>query len=75
MGQKGVAKGGYRGKLDFLLKACAWLWLTVTQIYMFRLLLEYGRIIDDNRDRIGYSGDGSELDKYDGVTSTDEVAH
>ena len=35
------------------------------QIYMFRLLLEYGRIIDDNRDRIGYSGDGSELDKWD----------
>ncbi|MCJ1393527.1 hypothetical protein MMC18_006402 [Xylographa bjoerkii] len=35
------------------------------EIYMFRLLLEYGRIIDDNRDRIGYSGDGSELDKYD----------
>ena len=32
---------------------------------MFRLLLEYGRIIDDNRDRIGYSGDGSELDKWD----------
>lgn len=30
---------------------------------MFRLLLEYGRIIDDNRDRIGYSGDGSELDR------------
>lgn len=42
---------------------------------MFRLLLEYGRIIDDNRDRIGYSGDGSELDKYDGVTNTDEVPH
>ena len=37
------------------------------QIYMYRLLLEYGRIIDDNRDRIGYSGDGSELDNYDGV--------
>ena len=34
-------------------------------VYMFRLLLEYGRIIDDNRDRIGYSGDGSELDKFD----------
>ena len=33
---------------------------------MFRLLLEYGRIIDDNRDRIGYSGDGSEVDKDDG---------
>ncbi|MCJ1303031.1 hypothetical protein MMC08_005837 [Hypocenomyce scalaris] len=32
------------------------------EIYMFRLLLEYARIIDDNRDRIGYSGDGSELD-------------
>jgi hypothetical protein len=32
---------------------------------MFRLLIEYARIIDDNRDRIGYSGDGSELDKYD----------
>ncbi|KAM3084547.1 hypothetical protein ACMFMF_001901 [Clarireedia jacksonii] len=35
------------------------------EIYLFRLLIEYGRIIDDNRDRIGYSGDGSELDKYD----------
>ncbi|RFU30082.1 hypothetical protein B7463_g6267, partial [Scytalidium lignicola] len=35
------------------------------EIYTFLLLLEYGRIIDDNRDRIGYSGDGSELDKYD----------
>lgn len=45
------------------------------QIYMFRLLLEYGRIMDDNRDRIGYSGDGGELDKYDGVTHTDELAH
>lgn len=32
---------------------------------MFRLLIEYARIIDDSRDRIGYSGDGSELDKYD----------
>jgi len=36
------------------------------QVYMFRLLIEYARIIDDNRDRIGYSGDGSELDKSDG---------
>lgn len=35
------------------------------EIYMFRLLLEYGRIIDDNRDEIGYSGDGSELDDFD----------
>lgn len=35
------------------------------EIYMFRLLLEYGRIIDDNRDHIGYSGDGSELDDFD----------
>ncbi|PSS13111.1 glycosyltransferase family 90 protein [Amorphotheca resinae ATCC 22711] len=35
------------------------------EIYTFRLLLEYARVIDDNRDRIGYSGDGSELDKYD----------
>lgn len=43
------------------------------QIYMFRLLLEYGRIIDDNRDRIGYSGDGSELDKYDGVSTPNMV--
>jgi hypothetical protein len=38
------------------------------KIYMYRLLLEYARIVDDNRDRIGYSGDGSELDKYDGVS-------
>ena len=35
------------------------------QIYTYRLLIEYARIIDDNRDRIGYSGDGSELDKFD----------
>ncbi|TVY29452.1 Beta-1,2-xylosyltransferase [Lachnellula hyalina] len=35
------------------------------EIYMYRLLLEYARLIDDNRDMIGYSGDGSELDKYD----------
>lgn len=35
------------------------------EVYMFRLLLEYGRIIDDNRDRIGYSGDGRELDRFD----------
>ncbi|KZF26727.1 glycosyltransferase family 90 protein [Xylona heveae TC161] len=34
-------------------------------IYTLRLLLEYGRLIDDNRDRIGYFGDGSELDDYD----------
>jgi hypothetical protein len=39
-----------------------------SQIYMFRLLLEYARIIDDDRDLIGYSGDGSELDEYDGVS-------
>ncbi|KAI9649153.1 hypothetical protein NHQ30_001720 [Ciborinia camelliae] len=35
------------------------------EIYTFRLLIEYARVIDDNRDKIGYSGDGSELDKYD----------
>ncbi|CAG8008656.1 unnamed protein product [Penicillium salamii] len=34
-------------------------------IYLYLLLLEYGRIIDDNRDIIGYSGDGSELDQFD----------
>lgn len=32
---------------------------------MFRLLLEYARIIDDNRDRIGYASEGTEMDKYD----------
>ena len=42
---------------------------------MFRLLLEYSRVLDDNRDRIGYSGDGSELDKYDGITIPDELPH
>ncbi|KAK2731957.1 hypothetical protein FQN57_003063 [Myotisia sp. PD_48] len=31
------------------------------EIYMHRLLLEYARIIDDNRDSIGYSGDGGEV--------------
>jgi len=35
------------------------------EIYMFRLLLEYGRIIDDHRDEIGYSGHGGELDDFD----------
>ncbi|MCJ1310096.1 hypothetical protein MMC25_003757 [Agyrium rufum] len=43
------------------------------EIYMFRLLLEYGRIIDDNRDRIGYSGDGSELDKYDSSRDSEQA--
>lgn len=42
---------------------------------MYRLLLEYARITDDNRDRIGYAGDGSELDKYDGVTDAKEIPH
>ena len=40
------------------------------EVYMFRLLLEYGRIIDDNRERIGYSGDGTELDKFDADESS-----
>ncbi|NJR31300.1 hypothetical protein HC762_00705 [bacterium] len=35
------------------------------EVYLFRLLLEYGRVIDDNRDRIGFSGEGSKLDKFD----------
>ncbi len=30
------------------------------EVYTFRLLLEYARIMDDNRDSIGYAGDGSE---------------
>ncbi|KAJ5682247.1 hypothetical protein N7462_005412 [Penicillium macrosclerotiorum] len=34
-------------------------------IYLYLLLLEYARIIDDNRDTIGYSGDGSELERFD----------
>ncbi len=42
---------------------------------MFRLLLEYGRIIDDSREHIGYSGDGSELDKYDGLSVFPGAAH
>jgi Glycosyl transferase family 90 len=35
------------------------------EVYTFRLLLEYGRVTDDNRDRIGFSGEGSELDRFD----------
>ncbi|KAK6526820.1 hypothetical protein TWF281_010018 [Arthrobotrys megalospora] len=35
------------------------------EIYMLRLLLEYARVLDDNRDKIGYSGDGSEVDAAD----------
>ena len=34
---------------------------------MYRLLLEYGRLIDDNRDRIGYSGSGAEIDDELGI--------
>lgn len=30
------------------------------EIYLLRLLLEYGRIIDDNRNHIGFIGDGGE---------------
>jgi Glycosyl transferase family 90 len=45
------------------------------EVYMFRLLLEYGRIIDDNRDRIGYSGDGSELDKFNEDSGDTWAAH
>jgi hypothetical protein len=41
------------------------------EVYMFRLLLEYGRLIDDNRDYIGYSSDGSELDKFDAGEEND----
>lgn len=31
------------------------------EIYTYRLMLEYGRLLDDDRDRIGYGGDGSEM--------------
>jgi hypothetical protein len=43
------------------------------EIYMYRLLLEYGRVVDDNRDRIGYSGDGRELDKWDSKNPVTEM--
>lgn len=33
------------------------------EIYMYRLMLEYGRLLDDDRDAIGYGGDGSEIDE------------
>lgn len=39
--------------------------LTIGQIYTFRLMLEYARVVDDNRDTLGYSGDGSEFDDMD----------
>lgn len=35
------------------------------EIYTLRLLLEYARLLDDNRDDIGYADDGSELDTFD----------
>lgn len=35
------------------------------EIYTLRLLLEYARLLSDNRDVIGYAGDGSELDSFD----------
>lgn len=33
------------------------------EIYMYRLMLEYGRLLDDDRDVIGYGGDGNEIDE------------
>jgi len=36
------------------------------EIYLYRLLLEYARIVDDNRDRIGFVGDGGhETEEFD----------
>ena len=36
------------------------------EIYLLLLLLEYGRIIDDNREMIGYVGDGGvEMEEFD----------
>ncbi|KAL2075653.1 hypothetical protein VTL71DRAFT_596 [Oculimacula yallundae] len=35
------------------------------EIYTFRLLLEYARVIDDNRHALGYGDDGSEMDEFD----------
>ncbi|KAL7272164.1 hypothetical protein RUND412_005037 [Rhizina undulata] len=31
------------------------------EIYTYRFMLEYGRLLDDNRDKIGYRGNGSEV--------------
>lgn len=33
------------------------------EVYGFRLMLEYGRLLDDARDRIGYGGDGKEVEE------------
>lgn len=36
------------------------------EIYTYRLLLEYGRIVDDNREKIGFAGDGGEeMEEFD----------
>lgn len=36
------------------------------EVYLYRLLLEYGRLIDDHRDTIGYVGDGGEeMERFD----------
>ncbi|KAK4504843.1 hypothetical protein PRZ48_002806 [Zasmidium cellare] len=36
------------------------------EIYTFRLLLEYGRVVDDERERIGVVGDGGvEMEEFD----------
>ncbi|KAE8392891.1 hypothetical protein BDV23DRAFT_181044 [Aspergillus alliaceus] len=34
------------------------------EVYMLLLLLEYGWVLDDNRDTIEYMGDGGELDRF-----------
>ncbi|CZS99251.1 uncharacterized protein RCO7_14538 [Rhynchosporium graminicola] len=51
MGGKGV-KGKVLRREDF-------------EIYTFRLLLESARVIDDTRHTLGYSGNWSEMEKFD----------
>jgi len=31
------------------------------EVYMFRLMLEYARLLDDRREMIGYGGDGTRV--------------
>lgn len=43
------------------------------EAYSFRLMLEYARILDDERDSIGYSGDGTEMDETQWFTEKDYI--
>lgn len=60
MGGRSVRIGGKEDQAMFIARTGReWVERTVrredAEVYMFRLLLEWGRIVDDNRENVGFS--------------------